>query len=215
MLVVQNKKVYQIVESNWKTYKALLTQTGTDAPVARVLNQDEDDYLGDLNFLAGEIIDDTAEFYIIENFENSLTGFNLTTTYGLILSIGISMADGQILGSMPKNSVAYLEIKVRQRGIAPVLLSAETNELGNKVILTFDKKMNSYLFDSIENVLLLSDKSVTEVVVDDKTIELTLDTSYTDTDVISFDYDASIALESFDYGLVEEIVDFSVTNKVV
>jgi hypothetical protein len=215
MLVVQNKKVYQIVESNWKTYKALLTQTGTDAPVARVLNQDEDDYLGDLNFLAGEIIDDTAEFYIIENFENSLTGFNLTTTYGLILSIGISMSDGQILGSMPKNSVAYLEIKVRQRGIAPVLLSAETNELGNKVILTFDKKMNSYLFDSIENVLLLSDKSVTEVVVDDKTIELTLDTSYTDTDVISFDYDASIALESFDYGLVEEIVDFSVTNKVV
>ena len=137
--------------SNWLTYKALLTQTGEDAPVARVLNQDEPDYLGDIDFIRifpGHYkfpVENNLSIITIPNAINTdgFSGFieiDNNIEFGFCHVITYSYYDASEVDNLLKKTP--IEIKVRQRGSAPVLLSAETNTTGDKVILTFDKKMN-------------------------------------------------------------------------
>lgn len=197
----------------WLTYKALLTQSGEDAPVARVLNQDEPDYLGDINYLINGDNIESLEFFnkdltiILSGYGNANNYDNNKQSFidesGHINILNSSFAD---LKNYP------IEIKVRQRGTAPVLLSAETNEAGDKIILTFDKKINNYgiLYtdfanaNSVENAVLTSDK----------VIELSITTPFVNTDEITLDYTGT-SIESFDYGLFATFENFPVVNNVV
>lgn len=148
----------------------------------------------------------------VENIE-----YKLIYEYGEFhLSIFI-FEDGSNVDS--NGELIPIEIKVRQRGTEPILLSAETNEAGDKVILTFDKKMSPYNGSDgsdtfkIRNGLADDDYNFTAAVIDDCLITIPYNVVYPE-DPIS----VSVLLhciESFDYGLLQPFENFPVTNNVV
>lgn len=153
---IDTKKDDVVEVPKWLTYKALLTQSGEDAPVARVLNQDEADYIPDITFIVDGIGSFFTDYFAgIGNLVTVMTG---NSDSGIIQSfinsdgfIYIKSFDSEFV---PSNNVIKntpIEIKVRQRGAPPKLLSAETNTAGDKVILTFDKKMNMLPANDINN----------------------------------------------------------------
>lgn len=102
------------------------------------------------------------------------------------------------------------------RGSAPQLTDASTSADGAKIILTFNKVMSLYMFDSIGSAFTASGKTVASVArgTNSATIELTLNTAYVNTDVITLSYDASVPLESADLGLTQSFTNVGVTNTV-
>ena len=156
---IDTKKDSVVEVPKWLTYKALLTQFGEDAPVARVLNQDEADYLGD--YVWSVVDADVNQFKFIGTCNGSNPA-NLTipliTLYDNLWDIGRTIvpsikiiSDNEIQVCLSNVDGLYtdfvnlpIEIKVRQRGTPPKLLSAETNTVGNRIILTFDKRMSGY-----------------------------------------------------------------------
>lgn len=218
--------------AKWKTYKALMSQSGEDAPVARVLNQDEDDYLGDIVWSRS----DPGQY--MGNFNNSnnlliliLSANRLGMDEGacvigtendtVIISTMTSLPDASFQDGLIID--LPIEIKVRQRGTAPILLSAETNTTGDKVILTFDKKMSGYGLlraftdgDPIVINELGNNQTVSNVIVNNNTVEVI----FVDNLLANAEYSVQFVpggppVESFDYGLLEEIVNFQVTNNVI
>ena len=194
----------------WLTYKALLTQSGEDAPVARVLNQDEPDYLGDIEWQVDEITEFVTIKSVFNEFNPLMTIPSINNSSDRIVSFIVS---GKVyFAGLNQYELNYVEIKVRKRGTAPVILSAETNEAGNKVILTFDKKMNNYgiLYTDFINTNLVENAELTS----DKVIELSLTTPFVNTDEITLDYSGT-SIESFDYGLLEQFEGYPIVNNVV
>jgi len=212
------------------TYKALLSQSGEDAPVARVLNQDEDDYLGDIiwervdvgiykgtnnNIKASLCLNSILSYYlpndIIEGYDLKVQQDGHCELY--VFQYGLQ--DGSIQ-DLP------IEIKVRQRGTSPVLLSAETNTTGDKVILTFDKKMNSYLsIDEDENVFIFSNDTTRDgqgiaknaITVNGNIIEFTTFIAMNNGDALSINCQSFT--ESLDYGLLQPFENFPLKNNVL
>lgn len=218
--------------AKWKTYKALMSQNGENAPVARVLNQDEDDYLGD------GVWSTLAPGYFLyenENIKIGLTATNLIDQFpdeDRFLCVSTEGAsDGSIylklfsrIGESALDFAEYyIEIKVRQRGTAPVLLSAETNTAGDKVILTFDKKMSGYgLNDSFLNSgwstfgFETNGFGFLNAIVENNKVIVTISDPVTTSDTqLGIVYDATQIVESFDYGMLGEINNFPITNNVV
>jgi hypothetical protein len=212
----------------WKTYKALLSQSGEDAPVARVLNQDEADYLGDINWIRNGAGVYTA---INDNLLLSMTLANIISTCDDVISTGelknvlVEYGSGSLtLCSSGSDGLADglfantpIEIKVRQRGASPVLLSAETNNTGDKIILTFDKKMSNYgLLNSIESGDFDFDvQSADNYTLVDNIITLNVPTPFQASDTINFRFYGNNNVESFDYGLLQPFADYiPVTNNV-
>ena len=208
----------------WLYYKALLTQSGENAPVARVLNRDEPDYFGDIVFLRNEagvytnLVNSNSkaipsELSIITlgkkydrsvDIRKSLNGF-----------IQIETKNGNDELSDNVLNLVEIEISVRQRGTSPVLLSAETNTTGDKIILTFDKKMNNY---ALIDKFTLSDTesespNITAITTIDNIIEIELESSYTNATEISVS--SLDGVESFDYGLLAPFENVPVVNNVV
>lgn len=102
------------------------------------------------------------------------------------------------------------------RGSAPILTDASTTTNGAKIILTFNKVMSMYMFTGIATAFTASGKTVSSVArgTNSATIELTLNTAYVNTDVITLSYSAAIPLESADLGLAQSFTSIGVTNTV-
>jgi hypothetical protein len=208
--------------SKWKTYKALLSQSGFDAPVARVLNEDEPDYLGDINwslgtdYLAGKIIGNLTGVFL-----DTLTGF-------LVSSPAYNMAredDDTISIAMPDGNITdyYFEIKVRQRGDPLILLSAETDTTGMLVLLNFDKDVSEHcLAGLIGDSDLIYNPDYEDSVIgalrnpaDHKQIGIMHSQAILPGEQCTINYDGLEAIESTDKGVLAPFTDFPITNNAV
>lgn len=205
----------------WKTYIALLNAAGDDLPVARVLNQDQPNFLEGVSYEVDVI---NAHYYIdIEGgFAENMTFIQPLFRDEYVLPIvfvdGRIRIDQGILQNVP------IEIAVRQRGTAPVLLSAETNTTGDKVILTFDKKMSGYKLlqaftDSDFSIITIGDglsQTVADIIVNNEIVEVVfVDSLLSDTEYGVQLVIGGIPVESFDYGLLEAFENFPVKNNVI
>lgn len=216
---------------NWKTYKALLTQVGENAPVARVLNQDEADYLGDIEWVRNDIGQYIGEIILNENLTEILHKSSYANNlFELYIDDNIDYSGSQrifiytnVEADTPTDGLLYnfpIEIKVRQRGTSPVLLSAETNEAGDKVILTFDKKMSGYGLENVQlsdgMLLNMGDFGIQSLVAIDNVIELLIDPNVLITSgvEITLQY-IKKSIESLDYGLLQPFENFPVKNNVI
>lgn len=228
-------EVYDDVDGvvpKWLKYEALLSQSGEDAPVARVLNQDERDYLGDIVYTVPDMphlykltLPFVLENTIVEigDILNSSNWVPVRAIYNILADKYSHELNIHIINGM--NEFADLIVcdvpisfRKRLRGAPPKLLSAETNTAGNKVILTFNKKMSGYkilqISYALSNNLNDFDYSLTEY--KDTQITFIFDGNFTlgSTDNLMINYDATNTIESFDYGLLQMFENFPVTNNV-
>jgi hypothetical protein len=112
-------------------------------------NQDEKDYLNYFNVTFGEIIfgGQTNNGWTIPNSAlqpiiNAIDGEGtLLKHYSNVIECSLTWA--------------FVEIKQRVRGNPPKLISAETNVAGDKVILTFDKKMNPAFLSPLTQIIFI------------------------------------------------------------
>ena len=206
--------------SNWKTYKALLTQTEFNIPIARILNQDEEDYLGDVEWMFNA----EGQYSTVGLFDASLTiitpptdqNSSISTIIDEIGKIWITTTDTGTFSGNSVNGILWdtpIEIKVRQRGLTPILLNAETNTAGTTITLTFDKVINNYnLTHALSSFLPSYDGGLTAISCNDKNIILSIAPPllYGVSGLISFD--AINKVESIDFGLLGVITEFPITN---
>lgn len=197
----------------WKVYKALLTQSSSANVVARVLNEDEVDYLGEIVWSGGAAPVGT----LAGAFTQTLTAF-------------ISGLSTKVLSWTSANAIAisagtftnmYVEIRVRERGDAPILLGAHTTADGTMVILTFDKEMSDYGLSNLLSQYPIdggaADDNPTAVIkgTDPKTLQIEFgEQIFFYGEDLTFSYDPANPVESTDRGLLGEIVDFPVENYV-
>lgn len=208
------------VASKWKTYKALLTQSEINPPLARVLNQDEEDFLGNIEW----IYNAAGQYSSNELFDVSLTTINPATDQNSSIStviseegkIWITTTDTGTFSGSSVNGILWdspIEIKVRQRGTAPILLNAKTNAIGSIITLTFDKVISNYrLTNAISFFVPSYEVGLTEISCSDKTINLITDTSILYGVEGSISFEGSSNVESFDYGLLAPFENFPVVN---
>lgn len=214
------------VVPKWLKYEALLSQTGTDAPVARVLNQDERDYLGDIVW--------DRENTGVYKFTNSKLSVNERTINGIgnvvdeadtglpVTAVVRSVVNFDVIlykpdGSTVDDALSYtpFELKQRVRGNPPKLMAAETNTTGDKVILTFDKEMSGYGLDvypfsigkSVETCTLVSSK-VIELLISEGEYVL-------NGEDVTVEINEYSPVESRDYGLLQPFENFPVVNNVI
>lgn len=227
-------EVYNDVDGivpKWLEWKATFDSSeDTNSPKVRVLNKDEKNYLGDIVWTP------FPNYYLSDFTADSLTTV-FTSTGGnnpQIVHTPISLNEKLLLsglnidfgvGALQEYIYFYnlpISIKQRLRGAPPKLLSAETNAAGDKVILTFDKKMSGYgiFFDNLDGYLTVEDgngSSITEYVFDnDRTIILSMQSNLSlDSNIIINYYLTERApFESFDYGLLQPFENFPVVNNV-
>jgi len=207
------------------SYKALLTQTGVAAPISRVLNQSDGDFIPtplafEYSNVGKYAITDFFVSYDLTLTEVVISGFKVGTTAdwqktGDDLIINTYDATGTLADALLDNTC--IEITVRLRGEAPVIMSAETNEAGDVIILQYNKRMNDYLFTGIEGDIvdtILNYTFTAAVGSNGTSIELTPDTDYVVGDSPLLTYAALVPLESFDLGLAPAFTDEPVTNNV-
>jgi len=202
---------------------------------ARVLNRDENDYLGDVVWtrdnvgkyvgtLIGKLpygfcftnvnteIYQDSESALINN-NTFLKNINDSDTVRLYTYI-------QGILAFHNNDKVQIEIRVRQRGDAPILLSAETNTDGSQVILTFDKEMSDYdvangdyLFSSVNLTQETAQSFImSDCVVENNTIVIYVDTIANGDELT---IDQNYALESLDYGLKAIQLEIPIVNNVL
>lgn len=217
--------------AKWKTYKALLTKLVGEEPIARVLNQDEQDYLDiTWSLLEDGIIsdipyDENNTLINIYSFFNDNDEYKCMKAFLYDSRLLISFQDWQL---NPTDVINFpIEIKVRQRGTAPILLKAETDIYGDKVLLTFNKKMNPYGLNvpeirSLHIFSVLYEESIdaTNGIVTNNIIEVIPGDApclYGDTMTLGYSVDVPqpTNIESFDYGLLQPFEDFPIINNVV
>ena len=226
-VLLEQLRESDVYNSKWKNYRALLTQSGENPPIARVLNQDESDYLGDATWEYSDVGKfnisgiDCDEYmtevyvgdrsYLTEGFKAFETMDYTSNGFTLVCMNSLGSFGNGILLNTP------FEIKVRQRGIAPVLLMAETTVNGYEIILTFDKKMTDYNY-AIASIAFIVTGSTTMTnstawVIIDNVISLSMNAPCTFGEELLISVNENI--ESFDYGLVGTLTYFPVTNSVM
>lgn len=228
-------------DANWLVYQALLTQNGLDAPIAHVLNRDASNYLGDVIWERGDI--GNYSFTIPNAPEMSLTFLPSIREYlldsdgwigaymgnngqGIVQTRFLSIFE-QPVNSYPTDDLLYMfpfEIRVRKRATPPQLLSAVINEDGDRVILTFDKKMTNesgvlYQEVTVSNTLYISATDVgnigpgfDRVDVEDNVVVLMISSNAPTVGKSYVLNNNSACIESFDYGLLQNIENFPVIN---
>jgi hypothetical protein len=197
----------------WKVYKALLTQSSSTDVVARVLNEDEVDYLGEIVWSGGATPVDT----LAGAFTPTLTAF----ICGLSAKVLSWTSANAIAISAGTFTDMYVEVRVRERGDAPILLDARTDADGDTIILTFDKNMSDYNLSTLVGDPYLIEGSGTleptsaVLGTDPKTILINFSAQvlYYGDDV-TFSYDPANPIESTDRGLLGVIDDFPIINTV-
>lgn len=145
------------IAPKWKYYKAMLYQTGTNPPIAKILNKDEDDFLGDVywSYVAPGIysansdwFDKTVTKIVFGNaITNSLDVKAIATiddnnTLNMMIDDGGAQSDDMLNGT-------YIEISVKQRGESPFLLNSYTSQNGKTLFLEFNKELfiNEFPFE--------------------------------------------------------------------
>jgi hypothetical protein len=194
-----------ITNANHYVYRALLTQTSTNAPVARVLNAADGDFLGKpvcayvspgvyTMTLAGAFPSTLTEIVL---GKASLVGDGTKSIYAVRTSdnvITISTFSG--VGATAANDILTdypIEIRVRQRGTSPNIESLTTTEDGTKIIAEFDKYMNDYMFAGIEGAFVFTGNTFSAVArgTNEATLELTLTTPVVAEEPIVLDFGIS------------------------
>ncbi len=209
------------VVPKWLKYEALLTQSGENAPVARVLNQDEKDYLGNVNY----IYDVPGDYY----GSNSKLKLNLSTVditnimYNYIKSKIWNGNQFLISGGGGDGVLenAFIEVKHKVRGNPPKLISAVTNTSGDKVILTFDKKITNVDCTDASMFELYDGEYLNDVDghLEDGKIIISV-TAYGGNPIqhgaeCYFYYNNSFFIaESLDLGILQHFTNFPITNNV-
>lgn len=142
-------------KSLFKRYLATLVQNGDAPPIPFVLNQDDADYLGDISwgrvdmgiYTITNVLNTYPPHCIAVKSTTSLNGNDqcisiYKTSYGNIISFNPKIPDdGSIDINNSYSDPLFIEIIARQCGDPPVLVSAETNEAGDLIIMEFDKEM--------------------------------------------------------------------------
>lgn len=221
------------VVPKWLKYEALLSQTGTDAPIARVLNQDERDYLGnfDWTYIDTGVYDAFNPTYnhLLSILSSIKTGINITdlsisgyTINNLELCISEygSPSDGALFNTP-------IAIKQRVRGNPPKLVTAETNIVGDKVIITYNKKLNPSLdLSSFMNDILTSGIfieglpegqsfiGIQSYLIIENSVELTLVSNIPYTLNNMRMSRNNFIIEALDFGINNDGWDIVVTNKI-
>ena len=217
-------------------YEALLTQLGTNAPVARVLNANEKDYLGGLNAILDPDAGATTFNEVFDLSLSSVLCSSLDSTESQV-QMGFN-GEGKIYCNSSPIMGEYISIKQRLRGATPKLISAETNTAGDKVTLTFDKKVSDYLSGYImkpDGTSLFEDMflgtssqfpdinqdfgQLTGFSNDGKSLTFGSDGNqeFFNGAVYTVGYNPSINnnyIESLDLGLLQQFTNFPVTNNV-
>lgn len=223
-------EVYNDVNSivpKWLKYEALLTQTGTDAPVARVLNQDEVNYLGDGFY---SYIEPGIYWYNNIKIDNKLAiARTQNTTTSASVSLGTieltSFEEGSYADNVFVNS--GFTIKQRLRGAPPKLVSAETDEIGN-VYLYFNKPLvyakdlygNEGTLAFVNSAFTYNNGVMTglasaEFMNGNKTVFLNTQGWDIPLPVVACDISFSGGIfEANDFGLLQPFENFPVTNNV-
>lgn len=220
------------VVPKWLKYEALLTQTGENAPVARVLNQDERDYLGDIVYerVSAGIYKSILKAYKPNITSATLQGslaakinsviYNDEDNNGFFIQTLQFDTDGFVAFDDAISAAAF-SIKQRVRGNPPKLLTAETNIAGDKVILTFDKEMSEYgLANAIVDMgglYFLKNGAVNSAItctLNKTFVEIGVQETLLFGDLITVKFDSD-GIESRDYGLLQPFENFPVVNKVM
>ena len=216
-------EVYNDVDEvvpKWLEWKGKVSDVdNADALICVPLNKDEKNYIGDINFIFTEGIYQGANNKLTAKLGMISKIPNLTDDDGILCT---SILDGvAIINNGGKLQAGYsdyaVEIKQRLRGAPPKLISAETNVVGDKVILTFDKKMNGYnlannsfIFSANGqgggNNIIINPINDTQLIFDCELLE--------NTDIIYIGLSIENVIESLDLGLLQPFTDFPVTNNV-
>ncbi len=195
------------------------------APVARVLNKDDVDYLGDIAWSYSDVgeyimtfagVSSTLCHKLISPVSTPLGGYSFSKVSENTAALQTTDASGDptdgLLVSTP------VEVTMRKRGTAPVLVSAETNETGDQVVLTFDKAIGwitpgySGGFELTTGGQASTTATVTGL--NELTIDLDSAISFGDEDTLKYVYADGYDIESADYGLLESFEDFPLVNNV-
>ena len=205
--------------TGWKAYKAFITQTGTDAPIVEVLNENDVDYLGEIGWMfdtdhiVGYLQEDGAEWTPFVVAKPVL----LDDTW--VVPAIAEPATVTIAGS--DFAKTYVEILMKEVGAAPVLIGASVNACGTAVILVFDKAMRyegvyeAWIDNSDITVSGGSGAGVPDnAILDGNTITLLFDdiyAEYEDTIEVTI---AENKIMSFDYGRYAGVTNHAVTNVI-
>ena len=203
----------------------VVIDVAASAPVSRVLNKDDVNYLGDVVWsfsdvgvyrLAFEGVSSTLCHKLIQPVSGSLGGYAFTKVSDDVSSLqtvdsdGVP-TDGLLLGTS-------VEIVMRKRGTSPVLVSAETNEAGSQVVLTFDKAIGWVTPGFTGGFELAVGGQVSTAVVVTGLNELTIDldspVSFGDEDTLKYVPVSGYDIESAGYGLLASFEAFPLVNNV-
>lgn len=195
------------------------------APVARVLNKDDVDYLGDIAWSYSDVGE-----YIM-----TFAGVSSTLCHKLISPVSVPLG-GYSFSKVSENTAALqttdaagdptdgllvstpIEVTMRKRGTAPILVNAETNEAGDQLVLTFDKAIGWITPNYAGGFELTTGGQVSTGVavtgLKELTINLDSAVSFGDIDTLKYTYAAGYDIESADYGLLASFEDFPLVNNV-
>lgn len=201
----------------FRYYKAFLTQSGANDPIAKVLNELEDDFLGHIVWAragdGGSFTGTLAGAFDLVGSQVVVPGLVLTKTSNDVITL---------TGADDLLTETYIEIAVRIRNAtAPTIVSMVTTEDGAKVLVEFDKPMSAYNLAALIPAITVTLDSVADVVTgivrlaDQYTYELTLTTAATSANVVDFAFDASVDMEAKDFALVEAVLARPVDNHVL
>lgn len=209
-------------QSKWKVYKALLSQADEDDPVAVVLNQDDADFLGNIVWTFD---DPDCVGTLSDAFTVGLTTHLPVSTGATLLEFAQTNKDVIRINDSTDLSGMYVEIRVRLRGEAPLLLSAETNLYGDKLVLTFDKEMcgdgvNDAWTTDDDIIMSLTGGSASVLSANVNSDNKCLIECYFDANKILYDDEPDVSISkdiirSLDFGLYEGTDHLPVVNNVV
>lgn len=203
----------------------VVIDVAASAPVSRVLNKDDVNYLGDIVWsfsdvgvynLAFEGVSSTLCHKLIQPVSGPLAGYVFTKVSDDVSSLQTTDSDGVPTDGLLGNT--SIEIAMRKRGTSPVLVKAETNETGDQVVLTFDKAIGWVTPDHSGGFELTTGGQVSTTVavtgLNELTIDLDSPVSFGDEDTLKYVYVEGYDIESADYGLLGSFEDFPLVNNV-
>lgn len=223
--------------SNYKIYKGIVFIDLIDSITPRLKQTNR----GDQNALSGVSISRAAEgIHHIDitggdKFNMALTEVYIGTPDTWSHIAKTHTENSKIIINVADNTLTYADaiingtaimIIVRQYGAAFTIVSAATNLIGNKVILNCSEDIHP---DFYEETLAASPftfsggKNVASYApgLSSDQVEITLDASYANGDVITFDYDNTLSgltsgyqILSVDYGKLTSVTGKAVTNNV-
>ena len=207
------------------TNESVVIDVTLSAPVARVLNKDDVNYLGDIVWSYSDVGEYLMSFEgvastlcqkLVQPVSLPLSGYAFVKVSDDVAALHTTAPNGTKTDGLLVNT--SVDVVMRKRGGAPVLVGAETNETGDQIILTFDKDMGWVTPGYAGGFELVTGGQVSTgvAVTGPKELTITLDSavSFGDEDTLSYTYAAGYDIESAGYGLLESFEGFPLVNNV-